>query len=139
MTKLAEAILGKIARLWWDGYESDTIAARTGLPNGDAVLRVVRQHNFQRSSNFTVPKHRQVAPKYNPTPKVLALQNDVPPMLRDGAPVTILNVRGNDCRWAYGETDRDAPLCAREQAHGSYCEIHAPRVYTGWKPRVRAW
>jgi hypothetical protein len=52
------------------------------------------------------------------------------PHLRDGAPITIADIKTGECRWMLGTaTTPDTPMCANAvHERGVYCQHHMERA-----------
>lgn len=72
------------------------------------------------------------SPRINPSP-VQPKKVSTPepkPVLRDGKPVTIRNIKDRECHWMRGPAAPDSQMCANPVAKGgSYCKHHAERCF----------
>lgn len=106
--------------------------AKDGL-SGLAIARAIgasRQAvtGYARAQNIVLTPHSPVRlrqPSFPPEPEPEAQCRD------DGSPVTLADVRGDECRWPHGEPDAGAfHLCGQAVRPGSpYCAHHTRRAH----------
>ena len=123
------AVIGKIHRLGL--YEGATSRRSGPAPSRRAVKDRARAMRAPAPRpEFTATQIKQAD---------MARLREMPPLQVDGELVTVLTIRGNQCRYPYGDPrNEEFAFCARPcGVVGPYCADHARLCYTPSAHRKR--
>ena len=145
----AEAV-EMLTRLWADGLSSAKIAEEMG--NGLSRMAIIgKVHRLKLPPRVTRVAVARIPPKRKKPraqfsrreigPPVIAVEpvREPPPLPPDYAPVTLADIRPNQCRYIHGDPDGPQTLmCGAKTPLGKdWCRYHHRLVYHPPQPRQR--
>jgi GcrA cell cycle regulator len=114
-----------LRRMWWDGASMSDCMNVLGASRHSVSGKIERE-KFARNPDLARTKP---PPNLNPVPKKMLAPAPFP-LKRDGAPITIGNVKDGECKWILIEEPRaDAPMCGHPAVSGKpWCPYHLERA-----------
>jgi hypothetical protein len=117
-----------VRKLWAEGKTAWQITDILGDRSYRSVKSKIERERMQRDPKRVLPPKGPKPP--SETLDLVHRANEPAPRLRDdGAPITMLNAKANECRWMWDKKpSATSQLCGR-RGQGSWCDYHRRRVY----------